>query len=77
MYGDNDDAAVEEELRLTNTWEDERGLGEVPIEKRMNPVTAPSVVARGDGVSKFSCFACGEDRGYNVQLPLNVDRSAP
>tara|TARA_B100000963_G_scaffold314690_1_gene293399 strand:- start:1953 stop:3797 length:1845 start_codon:yes stop_codon:yes gene_type:complete len=73
---DDDDAAVEEELRLTNTWEDERGLGEVPIEKRMNPVTAPSVVARGDGVSKFSCFACGEDRGYNVQLPLNVYTTA-
>ena len=73
-----DDAGVASSslLQLTNTWEDERGLAEVPIEKRMNPVTAPVVVARGDGSLKFRCHSCGEGGGFSVQLPMNVFATA-
>jgi hypothetical protein len=63
-------------LQLTNTFEDERGLGEVPTEKRIGQVTPPCVVARNDGPNKFQCYCCGEASGYDVQLPLNVFATA-
>ena len=71
-----DDAASSTLLELSNTWEDERGLTEVPIENRINPVTAPVVVARGDGSLKFRCHSCGQSGGFSVQLPMNVFATA-
>ena len=65
---DDDDDAVQ----YKNTFEDERGLGELPIEKRINMVTAPPVIARSEGPSRFCCHRCGEGRGFDVQMPLNV-----
>lgn len=63
-------------LNLANTFEDERGLGEVPDDKRIGLVKAPCVVARNDGPNKYRCHCCGEQGGYDVQLPLNVFTTA-
>jgi len=60
------------EVQYRATFEDERGLGEVPIEKRINLVTSPPVVARSEGPGRFCCHCCGEGQGFDVQLPLNV-----
>ena len=65
-----------EPLQLQNTWEDERGLGEVPDDKRMGNIVPPCVVARNDGPNKFRCHCCGESGGYDVQLPLHVFMTA-
>ena len=60
------------EVQYAHTFEDEQGLGDVPIEKRINTVVAPPVVARSEGPGRFSCHCCGEGQGFDVQLPLSV-----
>ncbi len=78
---DDGDAPVDDDkggggLQLKNTWEDERGLGDVPDDKRVEKLTAPPVVARTDGPNKFRCHCCGDSGGYDVQLPLHVFMTA-
>jgi len=73
---DDDEQGASEPLQLQNTWEDERGLGEVPDDKRMGNIVPPCVVARNDGPNKFRCHCCGESGGYDVQLPLHVFMTA-
>lgn len=65
-----------EPLNLANTFEDERGLGELPSDRRIAQVKAPCVVARNDGPNKYRCHCCGNQGGYDVQLPLNVFSTA-
>ena len=65
----------EDMLQLTNTWEDERDLKE-DMDKRIDSVTAPPVVARADGALDFRCHACGQSGGFSVQLPLNIFSTA-
>ena len=65
-----------EPLNLANTFEDERGLGELPSDRKIAQVKAPPVVARNDGPNKYRCHCCGNQGGYDVQLPLNVFATA-
>lgn len=59
--------------QYATTWEDEREVKETDMDKRIDSVKAPGVVARGMiDRSKYTCWCCGDRAAHDLQMPTDV-----